>query len=345
MMKLARVLLATVLLALLVGIARVAQENEPAGAKMVRAAETFVSSLTAEQQAKALFEFDDKERFHWHFVPLQEQQKKSTRKGLPLADMKPEQRQAALDLIKSGTSPEGDKRATTIMSLESILRELEKGGAMVRNPDWYFFAVFGKPGKTGRWGWRVEGHHLALNFVVDGGKVVASTPAFFGANPATVRSGPRKGLTTLPEAEDLARQLFKSLDESQKTIALQQDQFQEIEQGKKAPHVGDAKGLSAEKMNDQQRRILMQLVQSYAERMPADIAAEELAQVKQAGIDKIHFAYAGGTEAGEPHTYRVQGPSFVVEFLNVQSDSAGNKANHIHSAWRNIQGDFGLAAE
>ena len=89
----------------------------------------------------------------------------------------------------------------------------------------------------------------------------------------------------------------------------------------------------------------MQLVQSYAERMPADIAAEELAQVKKAGIDKIHFAYAGGTDAGEPHTYRVQGPSFVVEFLNVQSDSAGNKANHIHSAWRNIQGDFGLAAE
>src|SRR2546425_609466 len=100
MMKLARVLLAIALLALLVGIARVAQENEPAGAKMVRAAETFVSSLTAEQQAKALFEFDDKERFNWHFVPLQDQQKRSTRKGLPLADMKPEQRQAALDLIK-----------------------------------------------------------------------------------------------------------------------------------------------------------------------------------------------------------------------------------------------------
>src|SRR5260370_16015595 len=331
MMKMAGVLLATALLGLLGGMARVAQENEPAGAKMVRAAETLVSSLTAEQQAKALFEFDDKERFNWHFVPL-EKDKRSTRKGLPLADMKPEQRQAAFDLLKAGTSPEGDKKAITIMSLESILRELEKDKGPVRNPDWYFFAVFGKPGKAGRWGWRVEGHHLALNFVVDGGKVVASTPAFFGANPATVKSGPRKGLTTLPEAEDLARQLFKSLDESQNTDALQQTQFQQIEQGKKAPHVGDAKGLSAEKMNDQQRRILMQLVQSYAERMPADIAAEELAQVKQAGIDKIHFAYAGGTEDGQPHTYRVQGPSLGVEFLNVQEDSARNKANHIHSA-------------
>jgi hypothetical protein len=344
MKKLARILLAMVLPVLLVGIARVAQENEPAGAKMVRAGEAFVAALTAEQQAKALFEFDDNERFNWHFVPL-EKEKKSTRKGLPLADMKPEQRQAALDLLKAGTSPEGNKKATTIMSLESILRELEMDKGPVRNPDWYFFAIFGKPSKTGRWGWRVEGHHLALNFVVEDGKVVASTPALFGANPATVKSGPRKGLTTLPEAEDLARQLFKSLDENQKAAALQREQFPEIEQGKKKPNVGEPKGLLAEKMNEEQRKILMQLVQSYAERMPADIAAEELAQVKKAGVDKIHFAYAGGTEAGEPHTYRVRGPSFVIEFLNVQDDSAHNKANHIHSAWRNIQGDFGTAAE
>ena len=345
MKKLIRFLLATVLLILLAGIAKYAQENEPTGDKMIRAAESFVASLTPEQQAKALFEFDDQERFNWHFVPLQDQQKRSTRKGLPLADMKPEQRKAALDLLKAGTSAEGDKKATTIMSLESILRELEKGGNMVRNPEWYFFTVFGKPAKTGRWGWRVEGHHLALNFVVDDGKIIGATPAFFGANPATVKSGPRKGLRILAEAEDLARELFKSLDETQKKVAFQKEQFPEIEQGKKAPHVGAPKGLAADRMNDSQRQLLMRLVQSYVDRMPAEIAAEELAQVKQAGIDKIHFAYAGGTQDGEPHTYRVQGPSFVVEFLNVQDDSARNKANHIHSAWRNIQGDFGVAAE
>ena len=344
MKKLARFLLATVLLILLAGIAKYAQENEPTGDKMIRAAESFVASLTPEQQSKTLFEFDDQERFNWHFVPLQDQQKRSTRKGLPLADMKPEQRQAALDLLKAGTSAEGDKKATTIMSLESILRELEKGGNMVRNPEWYFFTVFGKPAKTGRWGWRVEGHHLALNFVVEGGKVIGATPAFFGANPATVKTGPRKGLRILAEAEDFARELFKSLDDVQKKVAFQKEQFPEIEQGKKAPNVGAPKGLAADKMNDSQRRLLMRLVQAYTDRMPAEIAAEDLAQVRQAGIDNIHFAYAGGVQDGEPHTYRVQGPSFVVEFLNVQDDSARNKANHIHSAWRNIQGDFGLAA-
>src|SRR5439155_18233094 len=307
MKKLARFLLATVLLILLAGIAKYAQENEPTGDKMIRAAESFVASLTPEQQSKTLFEFDDQERFNWHFVPLQDQQKRSTRKGLPLADMKPEQRQAALDLLKAGTSAEGDRKATTIMSLESILRELEKGGSMVRDPEWYFFTVFGKPAKTGRWGWRVEGHHLALNFVVEGGKVIGATPAFFGANPATVKTGPRKGLRILAEAEDFARELFKSLDDVQKKVAFQKEQFPEIEQGKKAPNVGAPKGLAAEKMNDSQRRLLMRLVQAYTDRMPAEIAAEDLAQVRQAGIDNIHFAYAGGVQDGEPHTYRVQG--------------------------------------
>ncbi len=231
------------------------------------------------------------------------------------------------------------------MSLEAILRELEKGGATVRNPDWYFFSVFGKPTKSSRWGWRVEGHHLALNFVIDGGKVVSSTPAFFGANPATVKDGPRKGLRTLPEAEDFARDLFKSLEEDQKQLAFQKAQFPEIEQAKKAPAVGAPMGLAANKMNDQQRQLLMHLVQAYADRMPADIAAEELTQVRDGGVDKIHFAYAGGTQTGQPYSYRIQGPTFIIEFLNVQEDSAHNKANHIHSAWRNIKGDFGLPGE
>ena len=345
MKKLARLLLALLLVAFLAGIARVAQQAELAGAKMTRAGEAFVARLNADQKAKAMFDFNDKERINWHFIPLQDKERKSTRKGLPLADMNAEQRKAALELLKAGTSPEGDKKATTIMSLESILHELEKGGAMVRNPEWYFFSVFGKPANTGRWGWRVEGHHLALNFVMDEGKVVSSTPAFFGANPATVKGGPRDGLRTLPEAEDLARELFKSLDNDQKDVALQKEQFPEIEQGKQAPHVGPARGLAAEKMTDAQRQLLTRLLQCYADRMPPDIAGEELAQVKEAGIEKIHFAYAGSTQSGEPYTYRIQGPTFVVEFLNVQPDSAGNKANHIHSAGRNIKGDFGLPAE
>jgi hypothetical protein len=56
----------------------------------------------------------------------------------------------------------------------------------------------------------------------------------------------------------------------------------------------------------------------------------------------VYFAYTGGVKDGEPHTYRVQGPSFIVQFLNTQTDAQNNAANHIHSAWRELPSDFGL---
>src|SRR5438874_12911372 len=219
MMKLRRMLLALVITGALVGVAYVGQTSEPAGVRMVTAAEKFLDSLDKEKRDKATLAFDDKERTNWAFTPQQDKEKRSTRKGLPLVEMSEEQRKAAFDLLRAGTSPEGAKKATTIMSLENILHDLEKNGAMVRNPGWYFFTVFGTPSKTGKWGWRVEGHHLALNFTVDGGQVIGVTPALFGANPASVKAGPRQGLRTLPEAQDLAQNLFKSLDDEQRKVA------------------------------------------------------------------------------------------------------------------------------
>lgn len=342
-MKLHRLGLGLVLTAGLVTAAYVGQNNEPTGAKMVTAANRLLDSLSAEQKAKAVFAYDDKERTNWNFVPLQDNDKKPTRKGLRLEELTAQQKEAALALLQSGTSAEGYTKATTIMSLESILSELEKGGRIVRSPGWYFLTIFGTPSKTGKWGWRIEGHHLSLNFTLEGGKVVSSTPTFFGANPALVKDGPRKGLQVLKEAEDLAVDLFKSLDDAQKKVAFQDKQFGEVDNKKPANAVGEAKGVAAAKMTDKQKQILTKLIESYATRLPADVAETELKQLRDAGIDKVHFAYAGGTEPGKPYTYRIQGPTFLVEFLNVQADSAGNPANHIHSCWRNIKGDFGIA--
>jgi hypothetical protein len=340
-MRFSRLVLALALVACLAGVAYMAQQAEPTGSKMTGAAEKFLATLKPEQKAKALLAFDDKERLNWHFTPQQDADRKATRKGLPLEEMTAEQKQAALDLVKAGTSADGNKKAVTIMSLESILHELEKNGRMVRSPEWYFFAIFGQPSKTGKWGWRVEGHHLALNFVVDAGKLTASTPAFFGANPATVKAGPRMGLRTLPEAEDLARDLFKGLDDDQKKTAYQDKNFPEIKEASPDSGVGAPRGLTASRMTPKQRDLLHQLLQAYTNRMPPDVAEVELAEVRKAGAENIYFAYAGGAEPGKPHSYRIQGPTFVVEFLNVQSDSAGNSANHIHSVWRKIKGDFG----
>jgi Protein of unknown function (DUF3500) len=339
-----RVLLALLIVLGLAGVAYVSQDTESAESKMTATAEKFLDSLTKEQKAKAAFAFDDKERTNWNFVPLQDKGK-PTRKGLTIEEMNAEQKEMALALVKSGTSTDGYTKATTIMSLESILHELEKNGANVRNPGWYFFTLFGTPGKKGDWGWRVEGHHLSLNYTFKDGKLVATTPAVFGANPAKVMNGDaKKGLRTLPESEDTARDLYAALDDEQKKMATQPKQFPEIEQAKAKPTVGDPVGLPAGKMNEKQRGLLMRLLESYADRMPPEAAKRELAAVKEAGIEKVYFAFhRDDDKPGQPWTYRVQGPTFVIEFVDVQADSANNPANHIHSAWRNVKGDFGLA--
>jgi Protein of unknown function (DUF3500) len=342
-MTLQRLLLVGTVLAALAGAAFVAQESETSGSRMVSAAEKFLGGLNEEQKAKAAIAFDSKERTNWFFIPLQDKNKKSTRKGLPLEEMTDKQKDAAKQLIRAGTSAAGFDKATTIMSLEAILHEFDKTSGNVRNPDWYFFTVFGTPSKTGTWGWRVEGHHLALNFTLDRGQVVSATPFFFGANPAEVKTGDRKGLRILSEAEELAQQLMAGLDEEQRKAAFQNKQFPEIEQGKPKPNVGPPVGLTFGKMNEKQRDILIKLLESYANRMAPDLAKAEMDKIRTAGLDKIHFAFAREEDKpGKPYTYRVQGPTFVIEFLNVQEDSQKNPANHIHSALRNIKGDFGL---
>jgi hypothetical protein len=343
-MKLMRTSLALVALGALTGIAVLAQQVQKSGTGMADAAQGLLASLTAEQKTKAVFAFDSNERTNWNFIPLQnDMTRKTTRKGIALEEMTPEQKKAALALVKAGTSESGNAAVSTIMSLEGILLAQEGAkGKMVRNPGWYFFTVFGDPSKTGKWGWRVEGHHLSLNFTLEGQQVVSSTPAFFGSNPAEIKTGQDKGKRILPAVEDLARTLYKSLDADQQKIALQAKPFDEPGQKTLTPKLGDPVGLAAAKMTADQKATLMKLLESYTSRMPADVAAQEMSQVTQHGIDKVHFAFTGSPEPGKGFTYRVHGPSFVVEFLNIQADSAGNPANHIHSAWRRVKGDFGL---
>lgn len=340
-MKLSQLLFASLAVACLVGVAFVRQNAESTSDQMVTAAQNFLDTLNGDQKKEAQFKFNDAERTNWHFIPMQEGDK-PTRKGLILQQMNDKQRKATLALLRTGTSSVGYDKATIIMSLEGILAELEKRGRFTRSPDWYFVSIFGKPSKNGKWGWRIEGHHLSLNFTLNNGKVISATPAFFGSNPAVVTKGPKKGLQVLEGCEVLAQKLFNSLDDKQKNVALQDKHFAEIEQGKPRPNVGKAKGLAAAKMNEDQKNTLAKLIRTYTERMPKAVGEQQWDRVEKAGIDRVHFAYTG-MKGKKPYTYRVQGPTFVIEFLNVQGDSLGNPANHVHSIWRNLQGDFGFA--
>jgi Spy/CpxP family protein refolding chaperone len=331
-------------LAGIVGVALVGSSApDSTGSRMTDAANKFLTSLTPEQKKKVSFGFDDPHRTKWYFTPQQTKDRKYTRKGVPLEEMTAEQKKAAMELLKSGLSAKGYEQATTIIGLEGLLAELEGGkGAMVRNPNWYFVSVFGEPSNTGKWGWRVEGHHLSVNYTLDKGEVVSGAPMLFAANPAEVKDGAKKGLRTLPEIEDHVRALIKSLTPDQDKAAKQPKAFPEIKEGQPKADVGAPVGITADKLTAEQKATLVKLLQAYTDRMPEDLAAGEMKRVKATPDAKLFFAYSGSPKPGDPYTYRVQGPEFVVEFLNVQADSAKNPANHIHSAWRRLPIDFGL---
>src|SRR5881628_1430602 len=151
--------------------------------------------------------------------------------GLLLRDMSPEQRRLAHDLLKAGLSQRGYLTVSSIMDLETVLKALEaaqraagpqppRGTPLERDPQKYFLSFFGTPSDKRTWGWRVEGHHVSLHFTVVNGTLVASSPSFFGSNPAEVREGPRKGLRILGAQEDAARALLDALDPSQKAKAI-----------------------------------------------------------------------------------------------------------------------------
>jgi Protein of unknown function (DUF3500) len=339
-MKLTRMALAVVALALVAGLGYVAQQGDSSGTNMVAAAQQFLGTLNEEQKGKAVYPFDSPERTNWEFVPV-EQKGVPTRKGVRLEEMTIEQRKAALALLRASTSQQGADAATTIMSLEGILLVLENGSGPTRNTGWYFFTVFGTPSTTGNWGWRVEGHHLSLSFTLAGTQVVSTTPNFYGANPADFKSGPKGNVRILAPTETLAIDLFRSLDDDQKKTAWRDKPFGEPKSRSVDSGVGDAVGLPGSAMTAAQKVTLSKLLKAYTDRMAPEVGAFELKRATAPGLDKIYFAFTGAVDAGKGHTYRVQGSNFVIEFLNMQADGAGNQANHIHSVWRHITGDFG----
>jgi hypothetical protein len=302
-------------------------------ATMSDTAKAFLASLTSEQRAKVSFQLTDDERLNWHFIPRE-------RKGLPIKEMTHAQRHLANALLSAGLSQQGYIKATTIMSLEDVLKELERNnkGSPNRDPENYFFTVFGEPAETGTWGYRVEGHHVALNFTLVNGRI-ATSPNFFGANPAEVRQGPRAGLRALKREEDLGRALAASLTPEQRSVAIVSEKaYPDIltAASRKAALQGQPNGLPYDKLNSKQREMLQELVGEYAGIFPDPVAAHRMDQLKKAG-NKLYFAWAGSLDKGAPHYYRVQAPAFLIEYDNTQ-----NNANHIHSVWRDYEGDFAL---
>lgn len=304
--------------------------------QMTAAASTFLASLSDAQRDQATFEFDSEERLNWHYIPRE-------RKGLPLRSLEGAPLQNALALLRTGLSEAGYDQALNVMSLEEVLYLLE-GGAREerrekRDPKKYYFSVFGTPSADGTWGWRVEGHHLSLNYTIVDGELVSTTPEFFGANPGFIDAGPGREIRVLGAEEDIARQILKQCSESQVAKCwLAKEAADDIRSvGTKQPSTDAAVGLAVSAMSADQKKLMAELLNEYLKNMPEDVVAERRERIRKAGMDNIYFAWWGSSERNERHAYRVQGPTFLIEYNNTQ-----NSANHVHSIWRNMDGDFNV---
>jgi len=297
---------------------------------MQEQAKHFLAALDGAKRDKATFAFDDEERFNWHFTPVE-------RQGLPYRELTRGERRLADRLLASGLSRDGLDKAFGIMYLDQILFERE--GRDIRDPERYFVSIFGEPGGQGAWGWRVEGHHLSLNFTLRDGQLVSASPAFMGSNPAIVRDGPHAGLEVLAEEQRLGRELLGMFDgEARARVVFAEEAPRDIvTSNARRVDIGAPIGLAVRDMTPQQAEALMALIRVYLDRMRPEIAQAELEKIMREDTGAIRFSWAGSAEAGAPHYYRIHGPTFLIEYDNTQSG-----ANHVHSVWRDLTNDFGV---
>jgi hypothetical protein len=264
--------------------------------------------------------------------------------------MNESQRRLAHDLLKAGLSQRGYMTATQIMELESVLAVIETAQraaapptqgnpppVFARDPERYFFSIFGTPSTRNTWGYRVEGHHMSLHFTVVDGTLVAERQHSLEAIPARSESVRRKALefSAQPKTRACARRVARRCAawESNHRFMAPND-IVTVAKVKIDPL--SPAGIPASALTDSQRALLRKLIDVYTGYMADDIAADRLMRIEKAGWDRVAFAWAGSLERGKKHYYRVQGPTFLIEYDNTQND-----ANHVHSVWRDFNGDFG----
>ena len=301
----------------------------------------WLATLDAGQRGRAMFAFEDPERVVWAYTP-------GERAGLALRDMRPEQREAALAVVDAAMSERGAREVRGIVALESVLGAIEREQGRRdwrrRDPELYWFAVFGDP-STGDpsagdpWSWRIGGHHIAIQMTLIGDRVVASTPSFLGSNPAVVPSGPTAGTRVLTGEETLAREFLMSLSPEARAVAIVDrvappDIFSG--NGARADLRSIPRGIRHVDLDPAGRDRLEGLIRYYVERAADDVASANWERTVESGLEATTFAWAGPTEPGRGHYYAVRGERFLVEYDNTQ-----NGANHIHAVWRDLKNDWG----
>jgi len=311
----------------------------------------FIDSLTPLQQKRALLKFDDTARIQWNNLPVGLR----ARAGISIGNMNETQRQLIHRILSASLSSQGYLKATGIMHLDNLInmyydsiyqrKEIDDNTyKFVKELKWshqnYYFAVFGNPKTDSAWGYKLEGHHLSLNFTFHQ-KKLSVTPLFVGTDPAEILLSEYAGWRVLGQEEDLGIKLMGTMTTAQKLKAIKTtevpgDIITAAESGKR---LVDYWGIKGSELNKTQQEILKNIIREFVFNLEYDKAVAEYEKILKAGISNIYFGWIGETVEIRSHYYILNGPTFLIEFDN--NGGPRGRANHIHAIWREKGNEYG----
>lgn len=288
-------------------------------AQMADAATQFLTVLTDEQRTTASYAMTDAEYLRWHWTTPNN----FPRHGLALRDMAANQQEAAYALLRASVSEAGFQKSMDIMQLQTEIGS---------DPLNYYVTIFGAPGDP-TWSWRFEGHHLSRRFTIAGDKITI-TPFFHGVWPSVSDAGK----VIMQREEWAARELMRSLDDKGRAAVIFQDKplTRHVTWDQNYVQPLEPVGAPLAALTNDQQALAMEILQTWLDTQAAPIAQTHLSRIKAAGPEMLHFGWAGALEERRPHYYRIQGPTFLLEY-----DNTRNGSTHIHSVWRVFDEDFG----
>ncbi len=314
--------------------------------QMATAATTLAESLDDSQREVALLPLDTDERASWSNLPIVMFEPS----GLLIRDMSDEQRKATHALLRASLSSQGYAKVAGVMWLDDVLGEIEQlsidnetgasntryrqAMADSRSSGNYAVAIFGDPG-DGNWGWKLAGHHLAVNFTVSGDRV-GFTPTFLGSSPMAIDSGRYSGRMVLSHEGERGIQLMQSLSESQQQSAIIAPELaRDIFEGPgRRASLARFEGLKTDELSSRQMHLLRNLIREYLGNVDYDAAAAQLKLIEEHGWGELWFSWRGPVDVAGKFYYRVHGPRLLIEY-NRQNE------NHDHSIMRDPANDYG----
>lgn len=307
--------------------------KESATAAVHRAASVWLATLSDEQRKTAVADYEDRRaRRRWSNLPV----RASPRGGLRIGDLNAKQRKAAMAVLEATLSPAGMRRVIDCMSGDEVLRR--RGRSDLGNEE-YYLCILGTPGGAKPWMWQFGGHHLALNATIVGSAITLS-PSLTSAQPITF-DWDGKTIVQHERERRLVLELVNSLTKEQRAEAVVGQQPRDLAFGPRSraerpPEVG----VLGSALSPDQKKLLLEIVRERVGLLNDALAAPIMARHEKA-LDRTRFAWFGPVSATEAASFRIRGPSVVIEWSPQRL--GGNMLDHIHAIYREPGNDYGQA--